>query len=79
MGPKALPTPKKGERNIYCPFYSDCLDHAIKHFWRYWSCPQCPYRKITSFYEVEYSANSELIDYEFSPDIVRKFGGNDTF
>lgn len=78
MNPEAVPKPKKGERNIYCPFYNDCLDHAVNHFWQYWNCSQCPYRKLKSFYEIEYSVNSELIDYEFSPDIMRKIGEDGT-
>jgi hypothetical protein len=59
------PICKKGERNIYCPFYSDCLDHAVNQFWRYWSCFQCPYKNIKSFDEVEYGVNVEERGGEF--------------
>jgi hypothetical protein len=78
MEPKPNPICKRGERNIYCPFYSDCLDHAVSQFWQYWSCFKCPYRKITSLDELEYGANSDLLDYEFSPDIIRKIKGNES-
>ena len=78
MDPEAQPTPIRGERNIYCPFYSDCLDHAVNKFWRHWSCSQCPYRKLKSTNEVEYGANGEGPDYEFSPDLIRKIRGNES-
>jgi hypothetical protein len=78
MEPKVNPKCKRGERNIYCPFYSDCLDHAVNRFWQHWSCSQCPYRKIKSFDEIEYGANGEELDYEFSPDIIKKIRGNES-
>jgi hypothetical protein len=72
------PICNRGERNIYCPLYSDCLDHAVNQFWQYWSCSKCPYRKIKSLDEVEYGANGEWLDYEFSPDIIKKIRGNES-
>ncbi len=78
METKPNPICKRGERNIYCPFYSDCLDNAVNQFWQHWSCSKCPYRKIKSLAELEYGANSELLDYEFSPDIIRKIRGDES-
>jgi hypothetical protein len=75
---KPNPICKRGERNIYCPFYSDCLDHAVNQFWRNWICSQCPYRNIKSIDELEYGADGEQLSYEFSPDILRKIGGNES-
>jgi hypothetical protein len=76
MEQKPNPIYQRGERNIYCPFYNDCLDYAVNHFWRHWSCSQCPYRNIKSINEFEYGANGERIEYELSPDIIRKIGEN---
>jgi hypothetical protein len=39
------PKNKDGERNIYCPFYRDCLDLVIKKSWEYWACSNCRHRK----------------------------------
>jgi hypothetical protein len=78
MDLKAKPIRKRGERNIYCPFYSDCLDHVVNHFWQYWSCSECPYRNIKSINELEYGADGDELSYEFSPDIIRKIGGNES-
>lgn len=63
MHPKALPRPIKGERNIYCPFYSDCLDYAISNCWRYWNCSQCPHKTMQSTTEWEYEINDADILY----------------
>jgi hypothetical protein len=76
MEPKPNPICKRGERNIFCPFYSDCLDKAINQFWQCWTCSTCAYRKTKSIDEAEYSADGEEIEYNFSPDIIRKIGKN---
>ncbi len=74
MDPKANPIRKRGERNIYCPFYSDCLDYVVKHFWQYWSCSQCPHKLMQSIPECEYEVNDGDLYYEISTDIFRGFG-----
>lgn len=33
-----------GYRNVFCPYYGDCLDQAAKHHWQYWSCLECEYK-----------------------------------
>jgi hypothetical protein len=48
----ANPVPQKGMRNIWCPFYNGCLDHAIHQAWRSWNCSQCQNRmSIETTYE----------------------------
>jgi len=39
--PTRNPMRRQGSRNIYCSYYSACLDHAVKHSWRYWDCSDC--------------------------------------
>jgi hypothetical protein len=46
MNHKMKPIHKPGERNIYCPYYSECLDYVIQHSWETWNCSQCPCRFI---------------------------------
>lgn len=72
MDPEAQPTPIKGERNIHCPHYNDCLDYVVNHFWRSWSCSECPYETVQGIYELEYEVNDDDLRYEVSPDIVRE-------
>ena len=76
--PKTNPICKRGERNIYCPFYSDCLDQAISKFWNYWSCSKCSYREIRSLDEVVHIVDIEVLEYDFSPDIIRQGRGNES-
>lgn len=38
------PARNKGERNIFCPFYSDCLNTAIRKQWSDWNCASCDHR-----------------------------------
>jgi hypothetical protein len=44
MGEKAKPTPGRGERNIYCPYYGDCLDSAVDLSWQSWNCSECQHK-----------------------------------
>lgn len=43
MTAKCNPTPKKGERNVFCPYYDHCLDEAVARAWNTWHCSKCPY------------------------------------
>ncbi len=33
-------------RNLACPLYTRCLDHAVARSWPGWSCKKCRYRHI---------------------------------
>ena len=77
MDPKANPIRKRGERNIYCPFYNDCLDYAIKRFWQFWNCTQCPNKEIQAIAELEYGASDTNLYYDLSPAIFRGIGKHD--
>jgi len=41
MNPKCNPVRRKGNRNVFCPYYGDCLDSAIEKSWAYWDCADC--------------------------------------
>ena len=41
---KPSPLARAGERNLRCPCYHDCLDHAVELHWKYWDCSECSYR-----------------------------------
>jgi CheY-like chemotaxis protein len=38
------PVRRQGSRNVFCPFYTECLDDAIKGSWRDWDCGDCPHK-----------------------------------
>jgi hypothetical protein len=35
---------RKGNRNTACPYYSECLDDAIKRSWEGWDCCDCKHK-----------------------------------
>jgi hypothetical protein len=41
MNQACNPRQKKGERNVFCPLYNRCLNHAIKESWEYFACSDC--------------------------------------
>lgn len=45
MKPGLKPVHSSGHKNIYCPCYRACLDHAAKHHWQYWDCSECPHKQ----------------------------------
>jgi hypothetical protein len=44
MNEECQPARRHGERNVFCPFYGDCLDLAVQEAWKSWDCTQCPHR-----------------------------------
>ncbi len=38
------PVQRQGNRNIFCLFYRECLDDAIKGSWQDWDCGDCPHK-----------------------------------
>jgi hypothetical protein len=45
MEPKLKPLHRSGSKNIYCPFYGNCLDYAAKSHWESWDCSECPHKE----------------------------------
>lgn len=39
------PILSKGNRNLYCPYYRNCLDYAVKLQWEYWACLDCQHKE----------------------------------
>lgn len=44
MSLKCKPVCKKGDRNVFCRYYGDCLNYVIKKSWEYWDCGRCLHR-----------------------------------
>ena len=45
MGHNQNPVYAKGDRNVLCPYYRNCLDSAVKLQWEYWACLDCRHKK----------------------------------
>ena len=74
MDQEARPLNKRGERNIYCPHYKDCLDYAVDCSWPSWNCSECPHKTVQAMPECEFEINNEDPPYVISPDVTRGFG-----
>jgi hypothetical protein len=44
MKTKRHPVRRQGNRNIFCPFYRECLDDAIRGSWHDWDCGDCRHK-----------------------------------
>ena len=74
MDPKANPIHEQGERNIFCPYYSNCLDYAVKRSWQSWNCSQCPNKLVQSIPECEYGVDDTDLYYDLPPNVERGIG-----
>lgn len=63
----------RGQRNIFCPYYKNCLDHAAKSHWDYWSCYTCHHKlEKTSFATNLLAESASMPYYNLSPEIHSK-------
>jgi len=44
MNTERNPVQRRGNRNVFCPLYRECLDDAIKGSWQDWDCDDCPHK-----------------------------------
>jgi hypothetical protein len=67
------PVRTKGYKNIFCPYYGNCLDHASKRHWEYWTCLHCRYKSLKeSIPEEPVSATCTDPYYSISPSMAGK-------
>jgi hypothetical protein len=73
MGKDKNPVHNKGYRNVFCPHYRTCLDHASKHYWECWTCLDCRHKQEKNLPgEVMLSPNCADTYYSVSPSLYRK-------
>lgn len=67
------PVHNKGYRNVFCPYYRNCLDHASKHYWECWTCLDCRHKQEQkSPGDVMLSPKCADPYYSVSPSLCRK-------
>jgi len=67
------PVKSKGYRNVFCPYYRKCLDHASKSHWEYWSCFSCRHKHLKeSIANESVSPASTDPYYSISPSVGEK-------
>ena len=62
MKPSINPVHRYGKKNIFCPHYETCLDHAVEQCWRSWKCDHCAYESIR-----EPLKNVQFLTHDDSP------------
>ena len=65
MNPECKPIRKKGDRNVFCPYYRDCLDFVIEKTWQDWDCRDCRHHSNWGAApEISLSINHSIAYYE---------------
>ncbi|MEW6664435.1 MAG: hypothetical protein AB1512_04335 [Thermodesulfobacteriota bacterium] len=65
MNEKCRPARSQGDRNVFCPFYGECLDYAIQEAWESWECTHCAQRgDQTAAPELPWCVNHTVAYYE---------------
>jgi len=45
------PVRTRGHKNVFCPYYGNCLDYAVELHWEYWTCLHCQHNQNETFVE----------------------------
>ncbi len=63
------PYQQKGERNLFCNHYSNCLDYVIQKDWPNWDCTQCVYKRSDYEKPIVINTGGDSFDYhDLSPE-----------
>ncbi len=69
MRKRCTPHQQKGERNLFCDHYSDCLDYVIQKGWPDWDCTRCVYKRTYYDKPIVFHTDTDTFDYHaLSPD-----------
>jgi hypothetical protein len=70
MDQNCNPIHKKGNRNVLCLYYGDCLDYAIEKAWEYWDCRDCQHRLSEGARpEIRYTESDSIAYYDLPLEI----------
>jgi len=65
------PIEERGRRNVYCPHYGACLDHAVSQAWDVWRCGKCQYRSVKEpREEIFYGNEGTVAYYSLSQEVI---------
>jgi hypothetical protein len=69
------PTHKRGDRNLFCDRYCQCLDVAIHKSWEYWACLDCRFKNDQQYMnEYPYTNTDTVLYYPLPSEIFLKLG-----
>lgn len=67
------PIHKKGERNVFCPYYGDCLNYVIEMSWNYWDCCDCQHRlNEGAREEIQFTTSDSIAFYDLPLEVYRE-------
>ena len=67
------PVHTRGDKNVFCPYYDNCLNHAVKLHWQRWSCMHCEHKQKQTFVQdALLLAKDPDPYYSFSPYFYKK-------
>jgi len=78
MRKECNPSRNKGDRNLFCGNYNDCLDHAIAHSWDSWNCCKCKSRFNRAIEAQRLTiSREEIVEYELIQPLNLEWGLHD--
>jgi len=73
MNHNGNPVHTKGDKNVFCPYYDNCLDHAVELHWEYWTCLHCQHKQKETFVQDALLLTKDADPYySFSPYLYKK-------
>jgi len=67
------PVHTRGDKNVFCPYYGNCLDYAVELHWEYWTCLHCQHKQNETFVEDALLLTEDTDPYySFSPYFYKK-------
>ena len=70
---KPNPIPKRGNRNLYCSYYTECLNQAVSLQWDSFACVECHLEFTPGIESKRSMASGDTTPYfTLSPDIQLK-------
>ena len=69
------PLNQKGLKHADCPFYHDCLNHAVNQGWDYWSCGTCEKHTLNPVFDrLQFIKEYYPVLAQIYPVFRRKYG-----
>ena len=73
MNEKCKPIHKRGKRNVFCPYYGDCLDYVIEKSWEGWDCSDCQHKMTEEARkDISLRSNDSIAYYDLPAELWRK-------
>jgi hypothetical protein len=79
MAPRPEFTASLDSKNIDCPFYTTCLDHAARQYWPSWDCSKCEHRSDREKISLDGCGSGPALYLELPSELYRRMKGEIRF